>query len=621
MKEEISSDFVVPSITDRISKRKISMFYLAFNFLFLCSPFPTIIPVARAAVSPSSLPFVATATPELRPHRLIISGLLIIFSSAAMRYWFDLPNLSSRILKSTLRMSIQLLFIGSTILSYFFNYHNSNRFLVGLWILMIFGIAIREASSKIKYRYRFMEVDALISLMSGVGFMLLVTLYCILPSSTRPSHLIWEARTAIPMAGILVGNTLSALSLGLNSLLTEFADSSPASARTSMELRLARGATIKEASLPSIENAISTALTPKFNNMAAAGIILMPGTMTGQILGGASPITAAMYQVMIFCGISISSCITLFLLCTFVLRRMFWFQDKDDGDDMQRTRGLRALKSTEESTLAIKQVYKESKRSKNNGDESESISSKFSYKWVDERSACKNTERNSRGLSLHVNNLVIKRTNLAISFDIYPGDRIGITGPSGVGKTQLLRTIAKLEASNGGNVELYEGKNEDKNNMDHKVFHKIEDMVGDEWRTHIMWVSQDRSTLDGTPMTFYEEVKSYQTQKRKEITSQTGKQSPLPQEIGKDWNLPPDLFHQNWNTLSGGESQRIHLAIALSLQPDILLLDEPTSACDKLSTMAIEKTLMTDMNDIPIIIVSHDNQQIERICTTEISLE
>lgn len=50
-----------------------------------------------------------------------------------------------------------------------------------------------------------------------------------------------------------------------------------------------------------------------------------------------------------------------------------------------------------------------------------------------------------------------------------------------------------------------------------------------------------------------------------------------PVSLSEDWGLPPRIWHEEWSQASGGEAQRAMLAIAISLKPDILLLDEPTS--------------------------------------------
>lgn len=50
-----------------------------------------------------------------------------------------------------------------------------------------------------------------------------------------------------------------------------------------------------------------------------------------------------------------------------------------------------------------------------------------------------------------------------------------------------------------------------------------------------------------------------------------------PVSISEAWGLPPRIWHEEWSQASGGEAQRVMLAISVSLKPDILLLDEPTS--------------------------------------------
>ena len=82
----------------------------------------------------------------------------------------------------------------------------------------------------------------------------------------------YQPRTLIPVAGMLFGNTLSATSLGAASMTNEFAQS-----QSQLELRLARGASSKEAIAPIIRRSLSSALTPTINSMAVTGVVHMPG--------------------------------------------------------------------------------------------------------------------------------------------------------------------------------------------------------------------------------------------------------------------------------------------------------------------------------------------------------
>lgn len=98
----------------------------------------------------------------------------------------------------------------------------------------------------------------------------------------------------LPILGMILGNALSGLSLALIAL-TEAATRD----RLAIEARLAFGATRFEALREPAISAMRTGLTPVINMMAVAGVVSLPGMMTGQILAGADPLEAAKYQIMI----------------------------------------------------------------------------------------------------------------------------------------------------------------------------------------------------------------------------------------------------------------------------------------------------------------------------------
>ena len=80
------------------------------------------------------------------------------------------------------------------------------------------------------------------------------------------------------------------------------------------------------------------------------------------------------------------------------------------------------------------------------------------------------------------------------------------------------------------------------------------------------------------------------------------------------WDQVKDNLHKSAQSLSGGQAQRVCIARALAVEPDVLLLDEPASALDPVSTQQLEQTLRELKKDYTIIIVTHNMQQAARLC-------
>ena len=120
-----------------------------------------------------------------------------------------------------------------------------------------------------------------------------LTLVLALTTAIRPSPW-YDPRYAIPLAGIVLGNVMNSASLALDSLLGGVVRE-----RAAIEAQLALGVSFLRSMRGLIRGSVRRALLPLINQMSAAGIITLPGIMTGQILAGMDPMEAAKYQILL----------------------------------------------------------------------------------------------------------------------------------------------------------------------------------------------------------------------------------------------------------------------------------------------------------------------------------
>ncbi|MGI9521829.1 MAG: ABC transporter permease [Hyphomicrobiaceae bacterium] len=104
----------------------------------------------------------------------------------------------------------------------------------------------------------------------------------------------WSPRFALPLFGMILGNTMTGVSLGLDTLHTTLHRESRA-----IEAQLLLGRTRFEAIAPFTRVALRSGFMPIINSMAATGVVSLPGMMTGQILSGVDPTDAVKYQLLI----------------------------------------------------------------------------------------------------------------------------------------------------------------------------------------------------------------------------------------------------------------------------------------------------------------------------------
>lgn len=174
----------------------------------------------------------------------------------------------------------------------------------------------------------------------------------------------------------------------------------------------------------------------------------------------------------------------------------------------------------------------------------------------------------------------LKRLHISVSFDLQDGECVALQGPSGVGKTVLLRSIADLDP-NEGTVKLDGALREA--------------MPAPAWRKQVTYLAAE-------PGWWCDTVQEHFTGWDDAV--------PLVARLG----LPDDCGPWPIQRLSSGERQRLGLARALMLRSRVLLLDEPTSALDATSAAAVESLIAERIsNGTSVIWSTHDNAQARRV--------
>jgi putative ABC transport system permease protein len=221
---------------------------------------------------------------ELTYFQVILAALLILINGALSAV-LEL-GLGRRLLLAAFCTVLQLLLVG-LVLDWVFRV---NRWYLVLALMtamtLVAGIA---AIQRTQIRYPGITVRSIISVWASSWLIAALALGLIIRA--RPWY---TPQYAIPLLGMILGNTLNGVSLGLDRLGSELA-----SRRDQIDAILALGATRWEAARPLVQQAIRTGLIPTINAMMAVGIVSLPGMMTGQILAGASPVEAVKYQIVI----------------------------------------------------------------------------------------------------------------------------------------------------------------------------------------------------------------------------------------------------------------------------------------------------------------------------------
>ncbi len=219
------------------------------------------------------------------PDLALASVLLLAYGGLSV--WLRL-GLHRRLAFAATRMVVQLIAVGLVLRAVF---AIANPLVTLGVILAMVAVAAREVAARPEQRLQRrgnLAVGA-----SAVAFATFLTAVLALTTAIRPSPW-YDPRYAVPLSGMILGNVLNGASLALDALL-----SGVARGRAAIEAQLCLGAPIRQAMRPFVRDAVRRALLPIVNTMSAAGVVTLPGIMTGQILAGMDPLEAAKYQILI----------------------------------------------------------------------------------------------------------------------------------------------------------------------------------------------------------------------------------------------------------------------------------------------------------------------------------
>lgn len=225
------------------------------------------------------------SAPLITYPELAIAALLVIVN-AILSLALNL-GIARALLVAGTRTVVQLLLVGLVLKTVF---ALSSPLLIGAVVLAMLLTASYEIRSRQQRRFAGIwgfGIGAGTTMLAT----LLVTAFALVTLRPQP----WfSPQVVIPLAGIVLGSVMNGVSISLNAFNTGIVRE-----RAAIEARLALGANRYAALKAMQKSALRSGMIPIINQMSAAGIITLPGMMTGQILAGMAPFEAAKYQILV----------------------------------------------------------------------------------------------------------------------------------------------------------------------------------------------------------------------------------------------------------------------------------------------------------------------------------
>ncbi len=241
---------------------------------------------------------------------LSLASILVLI--LAVLSWRMQLNISGQLLIAALRTTVQLLLIGLVLKSLF---ATTNIF----WILLITIVMLSVAGWEILSRqHRKLKGWWGFGISTSSLFVssFLVTILAL--ATIIQADPWYHPQYAVPLLGMLLGNTMTGIALGMDRLLQTSWQQ-----RVIIEQRLMLGETSVQAITDIRRESMRSGMIPIINSMAAAGLVSLPGMMTGQILAGAPPVEAVKYQIMIMFLISAGTGFGVISVLWLISKRLF----------------------------------------------------------------------------------------------------------------------------------------------------------------------------------------------------------------------------------------------------------------------------------------------------------
>lgn len=212
---------------------------------------------------------------------------------------------------ATIRMTIQLILVGY-ILTYIFERPHPMLTIFVILVMETFAIYNIYKQIHMPIHKKLKQIIAF-SMFSGSIITLLYFNFIVI--HFKPWY---NPQYFIPIAGMIIGNSMTGITLGMKTLLEGFYHQ-----KNTIEGALMLGAKPDVATKSIINSSFDAAILPTINSMVGMGIVFLPGMMTGQILSGTSPLIAIEYQIAVLLGIAGSVGITVFLALHLGYRTFF----------------------------------------------------------------------------------------------------------------------------------------------------------------------------------------------------------------------------------------------------------------------------------------------------------